>query len=824
MKESSNPIPVQAVPLPLDSSILGQPMSGAAAPPREQIHLLRQIHKLLRGRYHWAAALGLAGLIIGATIGHFALSVTYQSLGQIKIEPTLPVILVRTEQSNMLPMFEAYMDAQVDMMKSRRVIQMAMAKEVWKSRRPDQSVEALKSFIRNLDVVHPKGSQTINIGFADPDPETSAAAVQAVVDSYMDLRAEYDVESEKTRLEVLQSRLKTLTQQDEQINARIMDIAQTVGSPEIEPMYQDKIKDLNALESQLRAVQLELATSAPAAADESKVLGKANVDALQLAQVDPQTAQYLAEQRRLATQIQVLRAKLGPNHRSVLDQQRSLDALEMMIQQRAAEVRALGEAGFSPATARISSDGLGTTTLATREGLTARERQLTQMVTALRQEVQSLGDKNYRVQQLKQQQETVRRDREETRQRLEALRVESAVGGRVNVISRGDRPLEPANLSKRRQLTIIGGLFGGSTGVGFILLLGLLDRRLKTSDDARYSFQQMRLLGILPTLPDNLTDPEQASAAAFAVHHIRTMIQLSSPDSAHRIFAVTSPAPGTGKTSLSFALGLSFAHCGLRTLLVDADIIGAGLTFRSDALVHPPLAEVLEAHGYVSADDIRAARQTTNGSDRLLAQTLLEQSLITPEALREAVAIQNRSLLGILDVLQGQRPLEHCLKHLGRNLYILPIGSAKTSQASSLSPRTVARLLEQARGLFDIVLLDTGPILGSIEASVVAAHADSVVLTVSRGDDRPLTLRAAEHLTAIGARLAGLVFNRANERDVIRSSYSSMHSKRPGAASTAPLLLPGRVAAADTRARRLGPIATAVAAESGAEETPASNE
>ena len=152
MNELSRAIPVQAVPLPLDSSILGQPLSGMAPPPpqHEQVHLLRQLHKLLRGRYHWAVGLGLAGLMIGAVIGHFALSVTYESLGQIKIEPTLPVILVHTEQSNMLPMFEAYMDAQVDMIKSRRVIQMAMAKEVWKSRHPDQSVDARQEFHSQL--------------------------------------------------------------------------------------------------------------------------------------------------------------------------------------------------------------------------------------------------------------------------------------------------------------------------------------------------------------------------------------------------------------------------------------------------------------------------------------------------------------------------------------------------------------------------------------------------------------------------------------------------------------------------------------------------
>ena len=74
-------------------------------------------------------------------------------------------------------------------------------------------------------------------------------------------------------------------------------------------------------------------------------------------------------------------------------------------------------------------------------------------------------------------------------------------------------------------------------------------------------------------------------------------------------------------------------------------------------------------------------------------------------------------------------------------------------------------------------MIDTGPILGSIEASLVCAAADGVVLTVARGQQRPMVEKALGHLAAIGARLAGVVFNRAQSSDFERSiSGMSMRS------------------------------------------------
>jgi Mrp family chromosome partitioning ATPase len=100
---------------------------------------------------------------------------------------------------------------------------------------------------------------------------------------------------------------------------------------------------------------------------------------------------------------------------------------------------------------------------------------------------------------------------------------------------------------------------------------------------------------------------------------------------------------------------------------------------------------------------------------------------------------------------------------------ILPVGNARAHHASTLSPTALRRLITEAQSHFEVVLIDTGPVLGSIEASLVCAAVDGVVLAVSRGQQRPLVEKSLAHLAAIGARLAGVVFNRAQTSDFERS-------------------------------------------------------
>jgi Mrp family chromosome partitioning ATPase len=125
--------------------------------------------------------------------------------------------------------------------------------------------------------------------------------------------------------------------------------------------------------------------------------------------------------------------------------------------------------------------------------------------------------------------------------------------------------------------------------------------------------------------------------------------------------------------------------------------------------------------------------------------------------------------MGLAEALAAGSLLAYIAPTDAENLSILPVGTARSSAAAVVTPAAVARLIGQAREHFDIILIDTGPILGSIEASPVTVAADGVILTVSRGQSRPQVERALSHLLSIGARLAGIVFNRAQHSDFQRS-------------------------------------------------------
>jgi Mrp family chromosome partitioning ATPase len=134
------------------------------------------------------------------------------------------------------------------------------------------------------------------------------------------------------------------------------------------------------------------------------------------------------------------------------------------------------------------------------------------------------------------------------------------------------------------------------------------------------------------------------------------------------------------------------------------------------------------------------------------------------------------------------------------DLSFLPVGQAMGAYTGTISPAAVRRLVNEARNHYDVILIDTGPILGSIEASPVAVACDAVVLCVARGQQRQLVDRAMAHLHAIGAKLAGIVFNRARSQDFERST------NRLGLGSVAASNGNGR-----SRGEAIGPVARAVA-------------
>ena len=131
-----------------------------------------------------------------------------------------------------------------------------------------------------------------------------------------------------------------------------------------------------------------------------------------------------------------------------------------------------------------------------------------------------------------------------------------------------------------------------------------------------------------------------------------------------------------------------------------------------------------------------------------------------------------------------------------------------SDDAGRLNPNSIRRLLSAARNRFDVVLIDTGPVPSSLEASLMAAESEGVVLTVARGEERPMAARAKRHLESIGATVLGVVFNRAGHRDLEPYSYrphSISGDKQLGEAKRRNLS-----SRRDRQTNQFGPVAQAV--------------
>jgi Mrp family chromosome partitioning ATPase len=297
-------------------------------------------------------------------------------------------------------------------------------------------------------------------------------------------------------------------------------------------------------------------------------------------------------------------------------------------------------------------------------------------------------------------------------------------------------------------------MLGGCLPAGLVVLLEMIGTRYRRFSRAESELrEQARLLGVLPTLPEwSNGNATESADAAHCLHQIRVALQVGKPRDRGATYLLSSATPGEGKTSVAAALGLAFAASGARTLLIDCDLVSGRLT---------------RGFGLEDAAGVREA---------------------------------------ITDGTVGER-----VREAGRkNLWMLPAGRGDDGPngGNGMSPHAAERMLAEAGRGFDVVMVDAGPILGSIEASAVAGRVDGVILVVARDQQRSLVDRAVRQLRAVRARIEGMIFNRAEPGDFQRSAYSYSYSSRSagGGAGDAPQAVPVRGAAVP----RLGPLVSSV--------------
>ena len=192
-----------------------------------------------------------------------------------------------------------------------------------------------------------------------------------------------------------------------------------------------------------------------------------------------------------------------------------------------------------------------------------------------------------------------------------------------------------------------------------------------------------------------------------AFRNLRTSLTWSDGGEALKTLVVTSAVPGEGKTLTAANLAVTLAYDGLRVLLIDCDIRRPRVHGLFRLPRAPGLMELLTASANPASPPPRAIRETS-------------------------VA----------------------------RLSVLPCGALPMNAANLLSSTRMRVLLQDLQEQYDIIVLDTPPVLATADAGIVASLTDGVLLVVRAGaTDRNAAQRAYQQLANVGGRVVGTVLN-----------------------------------------------------------------
>ncbi len=293
---------------------------------------------------------------------------------------------------------------------------------------------------------------------------------------------------------------------------------------------------------------------------------------------------------------------------------------------------------------------------------------------------------------------------------------------------------------------VLGAVVGLIFGVGIAFFLEYLDTSVKSLEDVE-RYLQVPVLAVIPKDVGVLHKQSGMSPDAEAYRILRTNIEFNRKNPEDNAITVVSGGAGEGKSTTLVNLAYICAQGGYTTLMVDAD------------LRRPRL------HTFF---DINNSVGLTN--------------YLTTELMLEDVILQT--------------PVD--------NLYFMPSGILPADAAGILNSRRMSELVQDVKQRFDLVLVDSPPILGVSDASVLASEVDLTMIVVQhRKLPRNMLLRVKQAVENVGGNVIGVVLNNVDVRSDSQyqyyTSYYTYYAPAEGQAGPAPAASPGKPQVAPSR-------------------------
>lgn len=273
-----------------------------------------------------------------------------------------------------------------------------------------------------------------------------------------------------------------------------------------------------------------------------------------------------------------------------------------------------------------------------------------------------------------------------------------------------DSPARP-----RVMLNMILGVFVGLLmGVGLAFFVEYLDTSVKTMEDVE-NFLKVPVLAVVPKNIGLLMHEPPNTVDAEAYRIMRTNIEFNRKTTEGNSFTFASGGASEGKSTTLNNLAFTFARGGYKTLVIDAD------------LRRPSQHRVFRIE------------PTIGLSDYLAKDIDMDEAVVST-------------------------PVE--------NLYFMSCGSHPADAQGILNTKKMVDLIGEAKKRYDLLFIDSPPILGVSDASLLASSVDFTIIVVQhRRFPRSMLQRVKQSVVNVGGRIIGVVLNNVDIRDDMPYQY-----------------------------------------------------
>ena len=699
-----------------------------------------QLRSMLR--YRWTI-LGVCLLVaLPVIVGIWVFVVPqYSAYAEIRVRPIIPRLVFKTDENGRIPFYESYLNTQVSVLRSPMVIQRVLDRPAvqqtrWYQQPPGSGLSKLVTPLERLREVlwiRPRPqTEIIDVSMTARASKDTAVIVNAVLDEYLRYSREASDASNDALHSRLREKVKSLRAEIDGLERVAMESRKKLGTNLPDELISSRQMRIDTLREKRDEIRRELATAKWQLEQLSGITGEApstETDEPPAADQrsydgDPEWRQLNLAAQRARFQQDAARDRFGPQHPTMKQLQNEGKRAELALRTREGQLDMQWQTGPKAVGDAVSGGPMAMTV----DGLDRRVQQLSIQETLLQDDLARLEreiDETFGTAQILAREDerlgSRRRLREAVEVELGRREMERNLPGSIEVLSRA-YPSSVPSQDRRSLFTVVAAIFGLAAGLGAAFLRMTRGAHIHELGDVPAG-DEMPFLGQLPLLrKDEHCPPEDSPVQAEFIRMIRTAVLERLGPGSGQVVLITSAGPHSGKTTVSVMLGRSLAQCGKKVLLVDADLRNPSLSKRFGVEHEPGLIASLRS----------------NDVDRA--------GIFETETSR-------------LSMIPAGRPT------MGSDFELIANG-------------TLVACMAQWRQEYDIIVLDSSPVLPVADARILSHHADGTIMVVrAEHCRRPDVMEALTSLSSAGARLLGTVFLGTFDR---RSHYSHYYGQYYG--------------------------------------------